>query len=71
VIIGFVMFVIAGVSWKLARADEAPLLAYAAAGAGVLGVGILHSRLWRNDPWARRAKGARLSHRFRSRGSPQ
>ncbi len=51
VVVGWVMFVVAGVCWHFAGVSAHPLPGYAAAAAGVLAVGLVHARLWRNNPW--------------------
>ena len=48
------MFVIAAPCWYFAHVPDHPLPGYAAAAAGVLAVGLIHARTWRNNPWPHR-----------------
>lgn len=54
VVIGWLMFVVAGICWYFAGAERQPAPAYAAAAVGVLMVGLIHAVVWRRNPWGRR-----------------
>ncbi|GAA5125776.1 hypothetical protein [Pseudonocardia adelaidensis] len=51
VVVGWVMFVVAAICWQFADVAAHPMPGYAAAAAGVLVVGLIHARNWRNNPW--------------------
>lgn len=51
VVVGWVMFVVAAICWRLAHVPSHPMAGYAAAAVGVLAVGLVHARIWRNNPW--------------------
>ncbi|GGM08807.1 hypothetical protein ACFFX1_01695 [Dactylosporangium sucinum] len=56
---GWGAFMIAGAAWWHADAAHHPLPAWLAAAAGVLAVGLIHSRTWRDpDPWGKRTRHA-------------
>lgn len=57
VVVGWTaIFVIAAACWHFARVSDHPLPGYSAAAAGVLVVGLIHARVWRNNPWSWRRK---------------
>ncbi|WP_345606774.1 hypothetical protein [Pseudonocardia adelaidensis] len=51
VVVGSAMFVVAMICWQFAVVPADPMPGYAAAAAGVLVVGLIHARNWRNNPW--------------------
>jgi hypothetical protein len=52
---GWGAFVIAGVAWAYADVPAHPLPGWPAAAAGVLAVGLIHARTWRDpNPWNKR-----------------
>ncbi|WP_433059261.1 hypothetical protein [Dactylosporangium sp. CS-033363] len=59
VLVGVVAFAVAAVAWHFAEVDAHPWPALLAAGAGVLAVGLIHARTWRDpNPWGKRAAQA-------------
>jgi hypothetical protein len=54
VLVGLGALAIGAVSWHFADVEHYRFIAYTAAALGVLGVGLIHARLWRNDPWRKR-----------------
>ena len=58
VVTGWGGFVIAGVAWAFAGVGGHPLPGWIAAAAGVLAVGLIHARNWRDpNPWGKRTGG--------------
>jgi hypothetical protein len=53
VVNGVILLGAAAVSWHYAHVSDHPWAGWAAAGVGVLSVGLIHARLWRRDPWGR------------------
>ena len=49
VLVGWVLLVGAALLWRQAGATD--LATWSAAALGVLAVGLIHSRTWRNNPW--------------------
>jgi hypothetical protein len=57
VVVGWGAFAIAGVAWAFAGVGSHPLAAWISAAAGVLAVGLIHARTWRDpDPWGKRSR---------------
>lgn len=57
-------FVIAGIAWSLAHSPAHPLAAGLAGAAGVLAVGLIHARTWRDpDPWGKRTRRTQAANR--------
>lgn len=56
VLTGCAMLAIAGSCWSAADIQSHRLPAWLAALAGVASVGVIHARVWRNDPWGKRTK---------------
>jgi hypothetical protein len=55
VLVGWGAFVIAAVAWSFAHVDRHPLAGYPAAALGLLLVGLIHTRTWRDpNPWGKR-----------------
>ncbi|HTJ39206.1 MAG TPA: hypothetical protein VL738_38765 [Dactylosporangium sp.] len=57
-------FLIAGTAWAFANVSEHPSAGWLAAGTGVLAVGLIHARTWRDaDPWGKRTRRAAAAAR--------
>jgi len=56
ILTGCILLAAGAVSWHYAHVPDHPGAGYAAGAAGVVGVGLIHARLWRRDPWNRPAK---------------
>jgi len=59
VLVGCAAMALGGLLWSLAHVADHRLAAWLGALAGVLIVGLIHSRTWRNNPWHRRAAAGR------------
>lgn len=57
VAVGWGMFVVAALCWRSAHVAGHPVAGYAAAATGLLAVGLIHARNWRNNPWGSRGSG--------------
>ena len=54
---GVVAFAVAGTAWSFADASAHAGAAWVAAATGVLAVGLIHARTWRDpDPWGKRTR---------------
>lgn len=52
---GVAAFAIAGVAWSFAHVPDHPAAGWPAAAAGLLAVGLIHARGWRDpNPWGKR-----------------
>lgn len=62
VAVGWSAFVVAAVAWRFADVGDHPFPGWAAAAAGVLAVGLIHTRTWRRtNPWGKRTASAPAS----------
>jgi hypothetical protein len=57
VVAGWLGMVVGGMIWTVAWVNDYPVAGYVAAAVGVLVVGLVHARIWRADPWCKRAVG--------------
>jgi hypothetical protein len=55
VVNGWALMLIGAVAWHFVDVARFPVEAWVAGALGVLAVGLIHARVWREDPW-RRAK---------------
>jgi hypothetical protein len=51
IVVGWGMFLVTVICWHFAHVSSHQLPGYAAAAVGVLAVGLIHARLWLNNPW--------------------
>jgi hypothetical protein len=59
VVTGVGCFLIAGTAWAFAHVAARPGPGWLATAAGVLAVGLVHARTWRDaDPWGKRSRQA-------------
>jgi hypothetical protein len=54
VVVGWIAMLIGASCWHVVDTQRFGWLAQGAAATGVLVVGLIHARLWRNDPWRKR-----------------
>jgi hypothetical protein len=56
VVNGFAAMAIGAIAWHFVDRTRFPVGAWVGASIGVLSVGLIHARLWKNDPWGRGTK---------------
>jgi hypothetical protein len=54
VLVGLGALGIGALGWHFADVEHYRRTAYTVAALGILSVGLIHARLWRNDPWRKR-----------------
>jgi len=59
VLFGCAAMAVGGIVWSLVDVPKHELAAWLAALAGILVVGLIHARVWQNDPWGKNKQNGR------------